>query len=159
LSKARDTDGLLEILQSAEPKSFPQIAAVEALGKVGYPRAVSPLLHLLDADGVSRLDAIIALSRIGNVEAEDRLIAALDDDFELIRTKAAEGLWKMRSRRAIPGLIRMLDSDVYPERLTAACALAEIGDPSVNGRLQAVRQHERLPWRRRRFPARVTGSP
>ena len=56
----------------------------------------------------------VAAEQLGNLsrrEAVVPLITALDDREELVRLNAAERLGKIRSRTAVPRLIRMLSAE------------------------------------------------
>jgi HEAT repeat protein len=156
LRKAGDLDGLLAILDRTEAENIAvQMATIEALGRVGDPRAVQPILTSLQQGRVNRLDAVVALGRIGDAQGEGALLAALDDPNSLVRTKAAEGLGDLRSRKAVRRLTEMLAAEGWIERASAAQALARIGDPASVPHLQEARSREKWPWRRRHFPRHV----
>ena len=93
---------------------------VEALGKLGDPQAVPPLIKALgdDWDDVRRA-AAEALGRIG-APAVPPLIQALGDSDRDVRAVSAEALGKLGDPRAVPALIQALgDSDRDVRRAAA----------------------------------------
>jgi len=72
---------------------FPKWNAIQALGKIGDPRAVDPLIVLLrDTQFAIRWRSAEALGRIRDRKAVSPLIAALDDPEKLVREHALKAL-------------------------------------------------------------------
>lgn len=83
-----------------------RLAAINALGNMGYPQAIKPLLGLLGSQS------------------------------NAVRTKTVEALGKLQAREAVPALVGCIQSEqkqAEDERLllTAIWALGNIGDPAA----------------------------
>lgn len=102
--------------------------ATWALGKIGNPKAVDPLMEALQGDDEPsvRWDAAIALGRIGDGRAIDTLIEALDDENGGVRGRSAEALGVIGDRKAIGPLTSVLNDEDEYVREMAAEALANI---------------------------------
>lgn len=60
-----------------------------------------------------------------------------------VRSHAAWQLGRLKDARAVPALIRLLESDESEDvRLTAAWALGELGDPAAISALEAARESD-----------------
>ncbi|RMF83541.1 MAG: NACHT domain-containing protein, partial [Nitrospirae bacterium] len=83
--------------------------AAEALGKLGDPRAVEPLLQALgdESRGVRRA-AAEALGKLGDPRAVEPLLQALGDRYSDVRLAAAEALGKLGDPRAVEPLLQAL---------------------------------------------------
>lgn len=105
--------------------------AAKALGELGDPRAVEPLMAALaDSDSVGvRQTAAEALGLLGDPRAVEPLIRALGDGEGWVANAAAEALGKLGDPRAIEPLIRALGDPLVYFRSAAAKALAKLGDP------------------------------
>lgn len=87
-----------------------------------------------------------ALGRLGNPAAIDPLTELLRSEEPEIRSAAVRGLAEMAAspevRRALPGMIRILDDDASPEvRVLAAAALGVLGEATDAGVRDALRRH------------------
>jgi len=120
-----------------------RMRAVEALGKIGDPRAVEPLIAALkDQDERMRKWAAEALGQIGDPRAVEPLIAALKD--QDVRMRAVEALGKIGDPRAVEPLIAALNDRDERVRKWAAEALGKIGDPrAVEPLIAALRDQNR----------------
>lgn len=79
-----------------------RVSAAFALGVIGDPRAVDPLIGALqDQDSPVRAAAAEALMRIGDVRAIAPLISAMSDQDASVRLAVAEALWQMTSSPAV----------------------------------------------------------
>jgi len=103
--------------------------AAEALGNIGDPRAVEPLINVLKDDNKwwVREKAAKALGEIGDA-AIDPLIVALKDNDIGVRENAAEALGEIGDARAVEPLMVALKDNDSRVRFSAAKALGEIGD-------------------------------
>ena len=129
-----------------DPKAFKndegsRSGAAEALGKIGDPRAVQPLIDTLKTDTptVQRV-AIGSIALIAAPSCEAALIQAVKDknaDAEA-RLQAASGLGKIASAAAIDTLIASLDDPDLKMRSAAVAALAHAGRPTLNGPTQPL---------------------
>lgn len=135
--EAAAVPGLLDALTSDDARV--RAAAVRALGEIGDPTAVSPLLHILidDADSDLRWAATGALGRIGPA-ALPGLLAALRDDNWKVRRSAAEALWSMADPQAVPGLIKALADRNDVVRQAVGGALVALGEAAVPGLAEAL---------------------
>lgn len=117
--------------------------AVKALGDMGDPKAVDPLIDCLGDDKPSvREKAAEALGAIGDPRAVEPLIHCLNQCLSeadvLVRAKAAEALSAIGDRRAVEPLVERL-KDVHPlVRSEAVKALGLLGDPKAMDSLTLV---------------------
>lgn len=103
LKGRRDVGGLIDAL--GDSNEHARRWAAIALGEIGDPIAVEPLIAALDDDwwGV-RYKAAGALGEIGDKRAVEPLITALGDGHEDVRWYAADSLGKIGDPKAIPAL-------------------------------------------------------
>ncbi len=104
--------------------------AVKALGEIGDPRAVEPLIAELEAGygyKVVQQAAAIALGKIGDPRAVEPLIAELKAGYTEMRKAAAEALGKIGDPRAVEPLIAALKNRDEKVRKAAAEALDKLG--------------------------------
>ena len=113
---------LLKLLRDWEVRK----CAILALGKIRDERVLDPLMLQLRNDEFKD-DAINALVDLGE-PALSRLITALRDKDDNVRTSAVLALGRMKNGDAIAPLIGMLEDRDWFTRLTAAAALESIGD-------------------------------
>jgi HEAT repeat protein len=103
-------DMLIDILLHGTPTV--QGAAAEALGYLGDPSGVSPLMLFLHVNSNElREIAVEALGRIGHDKAFDAVLAMLDDESEWVRRAAAVALGDIGDRRAIERLSAALNDE------------------------------------------------
>jgi hypothetical protein len=135
-------DELIAALQN-EDSNVRRVAA-EALGGLGYPRAVEPLIVALrDEDPHVRRAAAEALGNIGDARAVKFLIMALHDDNRHVRRTAVVAVGKIRDPRAVePLIIALRDEDSYV-RQTASEVLGNIRDArAVEPLIMALRSED-----------------
>jgi len=112
-----------------KPQNRPEV--ILALGKSGDPRALQPLLHLVD-DSDYRIpgDAANALRYMTFPAAEQKLIEALSRDNGWLKVKACSALGKVGCPRALPALERIAkdrrSTGALSIRSTATCAIEAI---------------------------------
>ena len=99
---------------------------VEALGKLGDPQAVPPLIKALgdDWDDVRRA-AAEALVKIGT-PAVPALIQALGHRYSAVRRAAAEALGELGDPQAVPALTERLQDESGDVRKAAQAAIQQI---------------------------------
>ncbi len=76
-----------------------------------------------------RLAAVGALATIGNQHVVEPLIAALHDEYWLVRQMAAQALGRIRDRRAVEPLKQAATTGHHQVHRAVAEALGRIGDP------------------------------
>jgi len=112
---------------------------LEALGRIGDPRALVPVLGLLgDKDAAVRLAAMRALRPLiaHGSRAADVIADMLRDQEAEIRLLAAEYLGLMRAEAAVPALIELATGGgELALRAAAITALGEIGNARATGPL------------------------
>lgn len=97
-------------------------AAARALGRIGDPRAVGPLVAELG--GFFGTEAADALGDIGDPRAVEPLVAALDDNWDLLVSSAASALGKIGDPRAVGPLADAM-KEWKPRSSIARDAIAE----------------------------------
>lgn len=126
LKKRRDARALIRLLETHRAPDV-RLAAAQALGEIGAPEAVDPLLRALGAtDDRLRRAAIVALARIGDRRAVDPFIALLADPQAC--AYAIRGLVTLRANRAADALLAVRDADPQNRRL-AIQALVALNEP------------------------------
>ena len=114
--------------------------AARALGEIGDARAVGPLLsaaYMAD----TRHDAIEALAKIGDPEAVDILIEALDEGEEADTAEAAKAGLLRIGPQAVPALVKKMTpfSKEYPENHKRATVAEILGALCDNRAEKALR--------------------
>jgi len=103
-------------------------AALSALERQG-PYAVPHLVSLSRGENPEvAMFAVQILSRIKDPGSAQALLPLLEHADSNIAQAAIEALGALRAREAVPGLIRLLDADLWLQ-FAAVAALGEIGDP------------------------------
>lgn len=102
--------------------------AIEALGRIGDPRAVQPLEAAFRDERLwdGRRKAAEALGRMGTAAVEP-LCDALSDSRSGVRCMATATLNRIGDRRAVPALCAALGDEHWSVRCLAATALGTIG--------------------------------
>lgn len=124
---------LLAVLHHNNPWLREQ--AVQALGALRDPQAISPLLDVLanqEEDGGVRAKAITALSMLGEASIVRTLIECLSSSHQPLVKAAVKALGELQADSAIQPLIDMLFREDCVFAYTAiGGALCKLGDPSV----------------------------
>jgi len=95
--------------QTEEQDAAVRIIAAGALGRIGDPRAVEPLIKLLgDKDADARKQAAVALGRIGDPRSVEALIKLLEDKDGDIRKQAGDALGRIGTPRTVELLIKFI---------------------------------------------------
>ncbi len=112
----------------------------KALGNIGSPRAVKPLMTALkDKKSVVRQATATALGRLGDPQAMIPLMTALKDKKSVVRQAAATALGRLGDPQAMNPLMTALrdkDSDVGEAAARALCQLDESAIGSLITTLQ-----------------------
>lgn len=127
-------DRLMEWMHDGRAPPEARAAAIHALGEIGDPRAVDPLVEALSEPRV-RDAAWGALAKIG-APAVERLMDALHDTRTAIRKAAAEVLGHIGDPRTQTALEDRLEDTEGPVRLAALFALQHLHRPPEVDRLE-----------------------
>jgi HEAT repeat protein len=122
--RARIVESLTTALNSGA-----RYAAAHALEKIGDPRAVEPLIAVLQNTKnlvPQRQAAAEALGQIGDMRAIEPLIGALKDRSSEVPCAAIAALEKMKNPSVIVPLIEVLGDDKWTVRKAAAETLARM---------------------------------
>ncbi|GGK37953.1 hypothetical protein GCM10010124_33500 [Pilimelia terevasa] len=115
-----------------DPDADVRAAAVRALGHVGDPAAVAPLLAALT--GRARLPAILVADALSALDAaaEPEIVAAIGHADPLVRMTVLDALRVRRAVTAARAAVAVLDGDPVPDvRRVAATALGVLGGRSA----------------------------
>ncbi|MGW2960883.1 HEAT repeat domain-containing protein [Streptomyces sp. NPDC001220] len=115
-----------------DDRSSPRAEAVRALGEIGDPRAVQPLLDMLVPYTPHWREVLDALARIGDASAVPGLLAALWDllprldgsSGDALGTEAVRTLGQLGSPRAAAALAFLVGTSAMPSGLRRAAAEA-----------------------------------
>ena len=146
LRNEKDVPGLVKSLGHTDIDV--QYMAVEALGDLQDPAAISPLIHMLSEDQYSavRWKSAEALAKIGK-DSVGPLIVLLRHPDEDVRWKAAIALGEIGDVRAIDPLIGLLGDQDHYVKGRVAVALGMIGQPAVPPLIRALREGDgSLRW-------------
>jgi HEAT repeat protein len=126
IGDASATAALVDRLQ--DPHEQVRASAAEALGRLGGPRALHPLVDraLRDPTPHVRAQAAASLGKLGEAGALDALTAALDDPNYDTRIRALEAVETIRPADLLP-LERALRNPSVEVRRRAALALERVG--------------------------------
>ncbi|MBS7281565.1 MAG: HEAT repeat domain-containing protein [Candidatus Freyarchaeota archaeon] len=125
LGKMADCSELVEPLKQEIQDA--RKGAAQALGMIGDPRAVEPLIQTLKDEPGLRKEVVQALGMIGDPRAVEPLIQTLKDEPGL-RKEVVQALGMIGDPRAVEPLIQTLKDENREVREAAAIALARIGD-------------------------------
>lgn len=113
--------------------------ATNALGRLGDPRAVNPLLKALeDYSIIIKAEAADALGNLGDLRAVEPLMEALEDSERIVRRAAAKALGVLNDERAIDKLIEAYSKESC-EREEIICSLIRFKNPRcINTLIEAL---------------------
>jgi HEAT repeat protein len=140
LKSQGDVDGLIEALSYQDDPNI-RLAAASALGRVGAPEAVDPLVEALDDQQNVTEMAALSLGEIGDPRAVEPLISTLEQDDWEVRSSVAKALGKIGDERAVPSLVNLLENTNSNVRWHAAQALESITGESYG---EEITQWEQL---------------
>jgi HEAT repeat protein len=127
-------DRIEDLINKLKDENWPiRRSAAAALGKIGDPRAVGPLIAVLkDMDYRPRRKAVKALGNFGDIRAVEPLFNALNDKDVVVRTQAAESLRKIGNTGIVEPFIKALKDKRRYVREKAADVLDKIGWKPAN---------------------------
>ena len=125
LKANRDVPGLIKALGYQKDAAIRKGAA-EALGRLGDPRAVRPLVVAL-GDAPVRPTAVEALVAIGSVAGES-LVAALGNQDPKVRKAAVMALGRIGDARAVEAVVAALEDQDGEVQWAAIESLGQLGD-------------------------------
>jgi len=114
LGLTRDPRGIDALLGLLKPGGDPllELEAVKALGLIGSPSSVRPLLRAMTAYPPVALSAAGVVARIGGEEAFRGLLAGLRHEVEMVRSASIWALGELGDERALGPLMEcMLQAD------------------------------------------------
>ena len=145
LAEIGNADGigtLLEAIDRAEEFGNEDLSPriLEALGSLGDPRAVVPLIGFLIGDNwLLRLVVAKALVKIGEPSVTALLDVAKNSQDGDARCRAIEALGQIGCTEAVAPLVELLHEHAGPVRNAIIDALGQIGDPvSVEALVEAL---------------------
>lgn len=140
IGSARAVPALLEAMRDPYEDEDVKLACAHALGMIRDPQAIPPLIEALrEPDKWVSPRVADALIRFGSLVEAPLIEALRDPDSDHLRAWAASILGEIRSRTAVPSLIRCLWDRAESVRAAAARALARIGDKrAVNSLLEGA---------------------
>ncbi len=130
MERENDVEGLIDALTYNDNNV--RRSAANALGKLGDPRAVEPLIAVLDDQPLVREVTAKALGKIGDPRAVDALVQVLKDDKKSIRETAAKALGEIGDKRAVGPLIDTLQHVGQPTDWFVATALGTLTGESFS---------------------------
>ena len=141
LSRLDHAEAMTLLLQALRSDSWTtRMAAAEALGYLGDPAAIDPLIEmaLFDERQTARRAAVDALRAMAPAEALAGLRDALDNASRTVRKAAIEALTYLGDSSAAASLLDILLYDEFPDvRQAAADALRALDPARTLGRLLA----------------------
>ncbi len=101
---------------------------------------VDSILGALRERRITPRRAVSALGDIGDSTVVPKILYLLRDSYEPSRIVTSEACGKLKSRAAIPALIRTLDDRLFTVRSAAELALVATGTPALESLLEALPQ-------------------
>jgi len=137
LESIRDVDGLLQLWETDHD---PYVA--EALGRIGDPRAIQPLIEgFCIGDGAGE-NAMNGLYLMGE-QAVEPLIRSLGHHDPKTRMWSAATLWLLRDNRAVMPLLKALgDEDVHVRSMVAGALGRHHDERAVKSLWKALKADE-----------------
>lgn len=143
LAKIGTKDAVDAIIDALEDKEFSRNVrgfAATVLGDLGSKKAVVPLMYALKSDiPFVTWRSAEALGKIGEDIAVEELVEALKHEDQYLRAEAARALGRMKAGKAVESLVATLDDGHWLVRLYTRNALVEIGEPSAEPLIKALK--------------------
>lgn len=122
LKENKDVMGLIDVYKET-PVNIGEIA-IEAIEELNDPRAIKPLIELLQTD--KKFFTIRALGNLKAVEAVDNIIGLLDD--EMFTFIAIVALGNIGDKKAVKHLIKYLDAPSETDKAIVVESIGNCGD-------------------------------
>jgi hypothetical protein len=140
----------VKVLKEKHSDASMRLIAVEALGKIGDPRAVEALiLALRDENNRVRRATAEALGELGDSRAVAPLITALQDRDANVRYIATSALGELGDDRAVASLVQMLSEAEIDRSLVSynlinavAVSLGQLGDAGFEALIAALQDED-----------------
>lgn len=125
----KDTEGLIRCLKNKR-NIFVRIDAARALGDLGDPKAIDPLVEALkDKFRPVREAAAEALGKLGgDPRGVEAFLDFLKNSSSMVREEGAAALGKIGHRSAAEALIQVINDESFFVRLSAVISLGKVGD-------------------------------
>lgn len=124
MGDSRAVGPLIAVIESAQSVFLLREAAINALSKLHDSRSLEPLVLVLKNDESNRAVAASALGALGNPEALEPLVSALQDKSDSVRQGVAWALAQLGGKRGAEALIVACTKENNPDvRKTMANAL------------------------------------
>ena len=139
-----DVKGLIKAL-SYTKDAYTCEFAVDALGQIGDPEAVEPLISALAGKVPDRLNVAVALGQIGDPRAIEPLAATFENWHEIREVTLALG--QSGDQRAVEPLVLMMKDFLTSNRqvIAAIAALGKLKNPNALKPLLEIAGNEQ-PW-------------
>lgn len=119
--------------------------AIRSLGTLREPRAVKPLIRLLDHSEFGiRLNAARALGNIGDPAAISPVAELSHDPAWSVRNKAVQAMGKLHAESQIPILVEALADSSWQVRYSAAQSLYSLGQNGIQQLHEIMNQTQDL---------------
>ncbi len=136
LNQVGNTSAIKDLLGALRDRDWwVRVRAADALGTIGGPKVIEAILSLVkDRDEFIRRCAVEILittkPQAGGEAVVSSLLEALHDPDWWVRERAIDALAGFGDRRAVPPLLRVMETDVKAAPV-AIRALASLGDPKA----------------------------
>jgi HEAT repeat protein len=150
LEAKRDVNGLIKALEYHKDMGRTASDAAEALGRIGDPRAVEPLLGAIQLQVTHmsiRMAGARALGLLGDVRAVEPLITLLASPTRSV-SPVVEALGRLGDARAVGPLLKLLREYAVSagnrkaEQREATDAIVQIGPPAIPVLVAALANHK-----------------
>jgi HEAT repeat protein len=135
----RAVDHLIKMLNTSNPYVISRCA--ETLGKIKNPKAVEPLIKLIDISHTNYAEAVHkALISIGEPAVDPLITLSRSDEgmhAGVLRIQAIDMLGQIGSRKSVPRILQVVESENTDERISAIRALGRIADSEGIAALKA----------------------
>ena len=129
----------------ASPSDRVRRVAAIALTRVGDQAALDYLAKQLETESsaILRMQDAFAMARAGDKRGKDALIAGLQSPRRDVRSEAATGLLRLGDKAGVSFMTDLMQLD--QNKLSAAGALAQMGDPKALAALRAIVGNAKAP--------------
>ncbi len=137
----RGVDMLIEMLRTSNGRELEQVATM--LGDIGDPKAVRPLIAVVNGQDPARGAAVEALAKFNDQRGKDVILKTLESTDAKVRKCSAYAFELMRDDRAVEPLVKMIRTDPdEPVRRAATWAMETYDTAEATGALIAAYSDE-----------------